>query len=327
MELCKTAHQCRVCIGLYTLSSSHGLCMGCCIVKGVSERCISRLLLTETMPTMIQTHLIMCKDWAETKDKAKSLEHIICKYDPPTPAMPLVTTGAGYWDYIPLSHTLLIKMKQKYPHLLRGKNQSKPEVELNLKENLKVSDKTHQKTQRQMSHILMITLIMIIIMIIILPQVKIEATDILLVKAVADNLEDSHSKAEARDLSIIHVNFRTTGFREAHIRVTAINTVATANPTSRVINQIPTEEEAMAVVLNKQEGAVMIGPITTIIIITSISIILMISRQNSKAPPCSLCSSFNHSPKHCYKGEHDINNIMEKMSINPHHQQQGTLYQ
>ena len=38
-------------------------------------------------------------------------------------------------------------------------------------------------------------------------------------------------------------------------------------------------------------------------------------------PPCSLCGSFNHSPKHCYKGEHDINSIMEKMSINPHQQQ------
>ena len=44
-------------------------------------------------------------------------------------------------------------------------------------------------------------------------------------------------------------------------------------------------------------------------------------------PPCSLCSSFNHSPKHCYKGEHDIKNIMEKMSITPHQQQQGNLYQ
>ena len=88
-------------------------------------------------------------------------------------------------------------------------------------------------------------------MIIILPQVKIEATDLLLVKAVADNLEASHSEAEARDLSIIHINFRTTGFREAHIRATIINTVATTNPTSRVINQIPTEEEAVAGVLNK----------------------------------------------------------------------------
>ena len=42
--------------------------------------------------------------------------------------------------------------------------------------------------------------------------------------------------------------------------------------------------------------------------------------------PCSLCGGFNHSPKHCYKGEHDINDVMEKMSINPH-QQQGNLNQ
>ena len=47
----------------------------------------------ETRPTMIQTHLIICKDWADVKDKAKSLKHIIRKCDPPTPAMPLVTTS------------------------------------------------------------------------------------------------------------------------------------------------------------------------------------------------------------------------------------------
>ena len=41
----------------------------------------------ETMPTMIQTHLITYKDWATVKDTAKSLEHIIMKCDPPTPAM------------------------------------------------------------------------------------------------------------------------------------------------------------------------------------------------------------------------------------------------
>ena len=32
-------------------------------------------------------------------------------------------------------------------------------------------------------------------------------------------------------------------------------------------------------------------------------------------PPCTLCSGYNHSPKHCFKGEHDINDIMEKMNI------------
>ena len=113
----------------------------------------------------------------------------------------------------------------------------------------------------------MTTLTITIIMIIILPQVKIEATDLSLVKVVADNSEASHSKAEARDPSTININFRTIGFREAHIRVAIINIVATANPISREINLIATEDETVARVLNKQEDVVMVGPITSISII------------------------------------------------------------
>ena len=57
----------------------------------------------ETMPTMIQTHLIICKDWADVKDTAKSLKHIIQKCDSPTPAMPMMATGAtvpGLYSHI-----------------------------------------------------------------------------------------------------------------------------------------------------------------------------------------------------------------------------------
>ena len=57
----------------------------------------------ETMPTMIQTHLITCKDWAMVKDTAKSLEHIIMKCDQPTLAMPMMATGAtvlGLYSHI-----------------------------------------------------------------------------------------------------------------------------------------------------------------------------------------------------------------------------------
>ena len=57
----------------------------------------------ETMPTMMQTHLITCKDWNMVKDTAKSLEHIIMKCDPPTPAMPMMATGAtvpGLYSHI-----------------------------------------------------------------------------------------------------------------------------------------------------------------------------------------------------------------------------------
>ena len=38
-------------------------------------------------------------------------------------------------------------------------------------------------------------------------------------------------------------------------------------------------------------------------------------------PPCALCGGYNHSPKHCFKGEHDINDIMEKTNISGHQSQ------
>ena len=74
----------------------------------------------ETMPTMIQTHLIICKDWADVKDKAKSLEHIIRKCDPPTPTMPLVTTGTTVPGlYLHIAHSV-DKEEGEIPPPLKG---------------------------------------------------------------------------------------------------------------------------------------------------------------------------------------------------------------
>ena len=72
-------------------------------------------------------------------------------------------------------------------------------------------------------------------MIIILPQVKIEATDLLTVKAVIDNSEASHREAEVKDLSTINTNFRTVDSQEAHIRAAVINSAANTNLISREI--------------------------------------------------------------------------------------------
>ena len=74
----------------------------------------------DTMPMMIQTHLIICKDWADIKDKAKSLKHIIRKCDPPTPAMPLMATGAtvtGLYSHI--AH-LVDKEEGEIPQPFKG---------------------------------------------------------------------------------------------------------------------------------------------------------------------------------------------------------------
>ena len=51
-KLCKSPCQCGVHIGLYTLSSRQGLCMGCCITKGVTKQCIVRLRLTISRTTI-----------------------------------------------------------------------------------------------------------------------------------------------------------------------------------------------------------------------------------------------------------------------------------
>ena len=48
----------------------------------------------ETMPTIIQTHLIFEPNWAEVMKKAKNLEHIIQRCDPPATALPIIQ-GAG----------------------------------------------------------------------------------------------------------------------------------------------------------------------------------------------------------------------------------------
>ena len=49
----------------------------------------------DTMPTIIQTHLITEKDWAVTTKKAKELEHIIRKCDPPAAALPTLAKGTA----------------------------------------------------------------------------------------------------------------------------------------------------------------------------------------------------------------------------------------
>ena len=49
----------------------------------------------DTMPTIIQTHLITCKTWAKATKKGKKLEHIIRECDPPTAALPNLTKGSA----------------------------------------------------------------------------------------------------------------------------------------------------------------------------------------------------------------------------------------
>ena len=121
----------------------------------------------ETMPTMIQTHLIICKDWANVKDKAKSLKHIIQKCDPPTPAMPLVMTGAtvpGLHSHIAL---LVDKEEEEIPPPFKGAKPKQTRGRGKPKGNPQGQRQNPpKKPKRQRKPMLMIALTIITIMII-----------------------------------------------------------------------------------------------------------------------------------------------------------------
>ena len=146
--------------------------------------------------------------------------------------------------------------------------------------------RTHLKPKRQMKLVHMRTLTIIIIMTTTMPQVRVEATDLQLVKVVTDNLEVSHNETEAKDLNIVNVSFRIINIREAHPNKTVLNTAITANPVFREITQITIEAEVVAVVLSILEDAVVVGPIIRVVMEhTSISITCMTHSQNNMAHP------------------------------------------
>ena len=80
----------------------------------------------DTMPTIIQTQLITEKTWQETTDKAKELEHIIRKCDPPATALPTLAKGTavpGLYSHIAHSDD---KDEMDIPQPFKGAHPKQP---------------------------------------------------------------------------------------------------------------------------------------------------------------------------------------------------------
>ena len=119
-----------------------------------------------------------------------------------------------------------------------------------------------------------------------MPQVRVEAADLITVNAVTNNLEGSYNETEAKDLSIVNISFKVIAIREAHHNKTILNTAIIVNPIFREIKQIAIEAEAVAVDLSNSEDAAMEGPIIRIAMEgISISITHMTHIQNNMAFP------------------------------------------
>ena len=119
-----------------------------------------------------------------------------------------------------------------------------------------------------------------------MPQVKVKATDLTMVKAVTNNLEGSYNETEAKDLSIANDSFKIITIREVHHNKTILNMAIIVNPIFREIKQIVIEAKAMAVDLSNSEDVVMEEPIIRITMEhISISITHTTHNQNNMAHP------------------------------------------
>ena len=76
-------------------------------------------------------------------------------------------------------------------------------------------------------------------------QARVESTDLIVVKAVTDNLEGSHNETETKDLNMVNASFKVIAIREVHLNKTVCNMAIIANPISREVKQIAIEAEPM----------------------------------------------------------------------------------
>ena len=115
---------------------------------------------------------------------------------------------------------------------------------------------------------------------------RVEAADLITVKAAINNLEGSHNETEAKDPNMVNASFKVITIREAHLNKTVCNMAIIVNPISREIKQIAIEAEAMAMDLSNSEDAATEGPIIRIAMEDiSISITHMTHNQNNMALP------------------------------------------
>ena len=62
-----------------------------------------------------------------------------------------------------------------------------------------------------------------------MPQVRVEAAGLIMVRAGTDNLEGLYHETEDKDLNIVNVSFRIIAIREAHRNKIVHNMVAHAS--------------------------------------------------------------------------------------------------
>ena len=145
-------------------------------------------------------------------------------------------------------------------------------------------------------------------------EVIVEAIDPIGAYIMLEGHIEGLNKGEGDNKIIIEANSRTT-MDSLTLLIVAIIIITMA---------IIKAEVAMAVVVTFIDHMVAEVAITeAITIINTINITHMMMELSLN----NMVHHANHSPKHCFKGEHYINNLMEKRSLGSNNQHQNGLYQ
>ena len=138
------------------------------------------------------------------------------------------------------------------------------------------------------------------------------------------------------DFSVVKIPMVEANVTKIHIKVNTKLTIIKAITTKVIMVNTTTHGEAIIriiIMANLEAEAMVMVEVITTDMVTAGLIIKVITTTNDNdyqpeqyGPPCALCGGYSHSPKHCFKGEHDINDIMEKMNISGHQSQQSGLY-
>ena len=115
-------------------------------------------------------------------------------------------------------------------------------------------------------------------------QIRVEAADLIMVRAETDHLEDLYHEIEDKDLNIVNVSFRITAIREAHHNKIVHSMVVHVNHIFKGTKQTHTEAEVGVRVLSISEEEPAAGRIFRIMLAPiNISTAHMTSNRNNMA--------------------------------------------
>ena len=161
-------------------------------------------------------------------------------------------------------------------------------------------------------------------------EANLEDVDLTEAKIQVDSSEVKIRVAEVNEIGIhTKANIKTMAIKVTITKAIKVYIIIHVEIFNREIVMANLEVEALDEAEVITMAMVMAGPIIKVILITniiSIMVMMMSTREINMVHHVHYGSGYNHSPKHCFKGEHDINDIMEKMNISRHQSQSGGLY-